>query len=177
MLQNKTLRNERVRSSRIKQNRGRYCVDRERTEHDVWGILRFFPGHMVQVTLPVVVVGIEIVALGGWIIPTIVRLGGRVPWLWALFGIVSFLSTSIASNPWVLRKVLVPCMKMFGWAWNIGRGFVCSISLKISLAPVVASMSRLVPFALANILQAAALILQGNGLVNQSFKIRESVHD
>ena len=61
-------------SSRIKQNRGRYCVDRERTEHDVWGILRFFPGHMVQVTLLVVVVGIEIVALGGWIIPTIVWL-------------------------------------------------------------------------------------------------------
>ena len=80
MLRNKTLLNERVRSSRIKQNRGRYCVDRERTEHDVWGILRFFSGHMVQVTLPVVVVGIEIVALGGWIVPTIVRLGGRVPW-------------------------------------------------------------------------------------------------
>ena len=108
MLQNKTLRNERVRSSRIKQNRGRYCVDRERTEHDIWGILCFFLGHMVQVTLPVVVAGIEIVALGGWIVPTIVRLGGRVPRLWALLGIVTFLSTSIASDPWAVREVLVP---------------------------------------------------------------------
>ena len=90
MLQNKTLRNERMGSSRIKQNRGRYCVDRERTEYDVWGILGFFPGHMVQVTLPMIVVGTEIVALGGWIIPSIVRLGGRVPWFWALFGIVPF---------------------------------------------------------------------------------------
>ena len=97
-----------MRSSRIKQNRGRYCVDRERTEYDVWGILGFFPGHMVQVTLPVVVVGIEIVALGGWIVPTIVRLGDRVPWLWALFGIVPFFTTSIASDPWTVRKVLVP---------------------------------------------------------------------
>ena len=76
MLQNKILRNERMGSSRIKQNHGRYCVDRERTEHDVWGILRLFSGHMVQVTLPVVVVGIEVVALWGWIIPTIVRFGG-----------------------------------------------------------------------------------------------------
>ena len=77
MLQNKTLRNERMGSSRIKQNRGGYCVDRERTEHDVWGILRFFLGHMVQVTLPVVVVGIEIVALGGCIIPTLFGLGAE----------------------------------------------------------------------------------------------------
>ena len=108
MLQNKTLQNERVRSSRIKQNRGRYCVDRERTEYDVWGILGFFPGHMVQVTLPVIVVGIEIVTLGRGIVPTIVRLGGQVPWFWALFGIVPFLSTSIASDPWTVSKVLVP---------------------------------------------------------------------
>ena len=121
---------------------------------------------MVQVTLLVIVIGVEVVTLGGWIIPTMVRLGGRVPWLWALFGIVSFLSPSIASNTWAIRKVLVPCMKMFDWAWNIGRGFACSTSLKISLAPVVASMSRLVPFALANILQAAVLILQCNVLVN-----------
>ena len=108
MLRNKTLRNERMGSSRIKQNRGRYCVDRERTEHDVWGILGFFLGHMIQVTLPVIVVGIEIVALGGWIVSTIVRLGGRVPRLWALLGIVPFLSTSIASDPWTVCKVLLP---------------------------------------------------------------------
>ena len=108
MLQNKTLRNERVRSSRIKQNHGRYCVDRERTEYDVWGILCFFPGHMVQVTLPVIVVGIEIVALGGWIVPTIVRLGGRVPRLWALFGIVPLFTTSVASDPWTVCEILVP---------------------------------------------------------------------
>ena len=69
-------------SSRIKQNHGRYCVDRERTEYDVWGILGFFPGDMVQVTLPVVVVGIEIVALGGWIVPTIVRFGGALGTVW-----------------------------------------------------------------------------------------------
>ena len=87
----------------------------ERTEYDVWGILCFFPGHMVQVTLPVIVAGIEIVALGGWIIPTIVRLGGQVPWFWALFGIVPFLSTSIASDPWTVCKVLVPGMKLSGW--------------------------------------------------------------
>ena len=112
MLQNKTLRNERMGSSRIKQNRGRYCVDRERTEHDVWGILRLFPGHMVQVTLPVVVVGVEIVALGGWIVSTIVWLGCRVPWLWALFSIVPFFSTSIACDPWMVRELLVPGMKL-----------------------------------------------------------------
>ena len=64
-------------SSRIKQNRGRYCVDRERTEHDVWGILRLFPGHMVQVTLLVVVVGIEIVALGGGLFPPLFGLGAE----------------------------------------------------------------------------------------------------
>ena len=108
MLRNKTLRNKRMGSSRIKQNRGRYCVDRERTEHDVWGILRFFPGHMVQVTLPVVVSGIEVVALGVWIVPTIVWLGGRVPRLWALFGIVPLFTTSVASDPWTVREVLVP---------------------------------------------------------------------
>ena len=112
MLQNKILQNERMGSSRIKQNRGRYCVDRERTEHDVWGILRFFPGYMVQVTLPVVVVGIEIVALGGWIVSTIVWLGGSVPRLWALFSIVPFLPTSIACDPWTVREFLVPGMKL-----------------------------------------------------------------
>ena len=70
---------------------------------------------MVQVTLPVVVVGIEIVALGGWSIPTIVRLGGRVPWFWALFGIVPFFTTSVASDPWTVREVPVPGMKLSGW--------------------------------------------------------------
>ena len=77
MLQNKTLRNERVRSSRIKQNRGRYCVDRERTKYDVWGILCSFLGHMVQVTLPVIVVGIEIVALGAGLFPPLFGLGAE----------------------------------------------------------------------------------------------------
>ena len=125
MLQDKTLRNERVRSSRIKQNRGRYCVDRERTEYDVWGILCIFLGHMVQVTLPVIVVGVEIVALGGWIVPTIVRLGGRVPWFWALFGIVSFFTTSIAIDPWTVCKVLVPGMKLSGWPYSSRCGFSC----------------------------------------------------
>ena len=88
-----------MRSSRIKQNRGRYCVDRERTEHDIWGILCFLLGHMVQVTLLVIVIGVEVVTLGGWIIPAMVLLGGRVPWLWALFGIVPLFTTSIASDP------------------------------------------------------------------------------
>ena len=97
-----------MRSSRIKQNRGRYCVDRERTEYDVWGILCFLLGHMVQVTLLVIVVGVEVVTLWGWIISTIVRLGGRVPPLWALFGIVPFLYTGITSNTWAVREVLVP---------------------------------------------------------------------
>ena len=99
-------------SSRIKQNRGRYCVDRDRTEHDVWGILRFFAGHMVQVTLLVVVVGIEIVALGGWIVSTIVWLGCRVPRLWALFSIVPLFPTSIACDPWTVRELFVPGMKL-----------------------------------------------------------------
>ena len=177
MLQNKTLRNERMGSSRIKQNRGRYCVDRERTEHDVWGILRFFPGHMVQVTLPVIVVGIEIVALGGWIVPTIVRLGCRVSWLRALFSIMPLLTTSIAGDPWTVCELLVPGMKLSDGPWLSSRGFSCFIHLNISLAPVVASKSRLVPFSLTNILQTAALTLQGNGLVNQSFEIWESVYN
>ena len=116
MLQNKILRNEQMGSSRIKQNRGRYCVDRERTEHDVWGILRFFSGHMVQVALLVVVVGIEIGALGGWIFSTIVRLGGRVPRLWSLFSIVPFFSTSVTSNAGAIGEFLVPCMKILDWA-------------------------------------------------------------
>ena len=92
-----------------------YCVDRERTEHDVWGILRFFPGHMVSVTLPVVVVGIEIVALGGWIVSTIVWLGGRVPRLWALFSIVPFFSTSITGNAWAIGELFVSCMEILDW--------------------------------------------------------------
>ena len=54
---------------------------------------------MVQVTLPVIVVGVEIVALGGRIVSTIVWLGCRVPWLWALFSIVPFLTTRIAGDP------------------------------------------------------------------------------
>ena len=116
MLQNKTLRNERVRSSRIKQNRGRYCVDRERTEYDVWGILCLLLGHMVQVTLLVIVVGVEVVTLGGWIISTIVRLGGRVPRLWALFGIVPFFSTSVTSNAGAIGEFFVSCMIILGWA-------------------------------------------------------------
>ena len=64
-------------SSRIKQNRGRYCVDREHTEHDVWGILRFFLGHMVQVTLPVIVVGIELLRLGAGLFPPLFGLGAE----------------------------------------------------------------------------------------------------
>ena len=132
---------------------------------------------MVQVTLPVVVVGIEIVALGGWIIPTIVRLGGRVPWFWALFGIVPFFSTSIACDPWMVREIFVPGMKLSDGPWINSRGSPCFCPWNPSLASVVASKSRLIPLLLADILQAAALILQGNGLVNQSFKIRESVYN
>ena len=64
MSQSKTLRNERVRSSRIKQNHGRYCVDRECTKYDIWGILCFLLGHMVQVTLLVIVIGVEVATLG-----------------------------------------------------------------------------------------------------------------
>ena len=151
MLQNKTLRNERMGSSRIKQNRGRYCVDRERTEHDVWGILRFFPGHMVQVTLPVVVVGVEIVALGGWIVPTIVWLGCRVLWLWALFSIVPFLTTSIAGDPWTVRELFVPGMKLSDGPWISSRGSPCFFPWNLSLASVVASKSRLVPLSLTDL--------------------------
>ena len=164
-------------SSRIKQNRGRYCVDRERTEHDVWGILRFFPGHMVQVTLPVVVAGVEIVALGGWIVPTIVWLGGRVPRLWALFSIVPFFTASIAGDPWTVCVLLVPGMKLSDGPWIGSRGSPCFCPWNLSLASVVASKSRLVPLSLTDIFQTTALILQGDGLVNQSFKIRESVYN
>src|SRR3954471_17618052 len=64
ILQSKTFRNERVRSSRIKQNHCRYCVDRKRTEYDIRSILCLLLSHVVQMTLPVVVVGIEIVSLG-----------------------------------------------------------------------------------------------------------------
>ena len=177
MLQNKTLRNERMGSSRIKQNRGRYCVDRERTEHDVWGILRFFPGHMVQVTLPVVVVGIEIVALGGWIVPTIVRLGCRVSRLRALFSIMPLLTTSIAGDPWTVCELLIPGMKLSDGPWLSSRGSPCFCPWNLSLASVVASKSRLVPLSLTDIFQTTALILQGNGLVHQSFKIRKGVYN
>ena len=157
-------------SSRIKQNRGRYCVDRKRTEHDVWGILRFFPGHMVQVSLPVVVVGIKIVALGGWIVSTIVWLGGRVPRLWALFSIVPFLTTSVAGDPWTVRVLLVPGMKLSDGPWISSSGSPCFCSSNLRLASVDASKSRLVPLSLTDIFQATSLILQGNGLVHQSLR-------
>ena len=164
-------------SSRIKQNRGRYCVDRERTEHDVWGILRFFPGHMVQVTLPVVVAGVEVVALGGWIVSTIVRLGCRVSWLRALFSIVPLLTASIAGDSRTICELLVSGMKLSDGPWISSRGSPCFCPWNLSLASVVASKSRLVPLSLTDIFQTTALILQGNGLVNQSFKIRESVYN
>ena len=64
ILQSKTFRDERVRSSRIKQNHCRYCVDRKRTEYDIRSILCLLFGYVVQMTLPVVIVGIEIVSLG-----------------------------------------------------------------------------------------------------------------
>ena len=41
-----------------------YCVDRKRTEYDIRGILGFLLGHMVQVTLLVIVIGVEVVMLG-----------------------------------------------------------------------------------------------------------------
>ena len=65
-----------MRSSRIKQNHGRYCVDRVRTKYDIWGVLAFFFCHVLQVTLLVVVIGVEIVSLWRRIIATIVRLWG-----------------------------------------------------------------------------------------------------
>mgnify|MGYP003362829474 CR=1 FL=1 len=74
MLQSKTLRNERMRSSRIKQNRGRYCVDRERTEYDIRCILCLLLGHMVQVAFPVIVIGVEVVTLGRGIVSVAVWL-------------------------------------------------------------------------------------------------------
>ena len=46
-----------------KKNHGRYCVDGVRTEYDIWGVLCFLSGHVVQVTFPVVVVGVEIASL------------------------------------------------------------------------------------------------------------------
>ena len=48
----------------MKQNHGRYCVDRKRTEYDIQSILCLLFGYVVQVTLPVVVIGVEIVLLG-----------------------------------------------------------------------------------------------------------------
>ena len=69
MLQRKTLRIEPMRSSGIKQNRGRYCVDRERTEYDIRGILCLLLGHMVQVAFLVVVIGVEVVTLGRGMVP------------------------------------------------------------------------------------------------------------
>ena len=148
MLQNKTLRNERMGSSRIKQNRGRYCVDRERTEHDVWGILCFFPGHVVYVTLPVVVAGVEVVALGGWIVPTIDRLGCRVSWLRALFSIMPLLTTSIAGDPWTVCEFLISGMELSDGPWLSSRGSPLSV-LGTSVLPrllrarVVLSLFRL----------------------------------
>ena len=82
---------------------------------------------MVQVTLPVAVVGIGIVALGGWIIPTIVWLGGQVPLLWALFSIVPFFTTSIACDPWTVREVLVPGMKLFGCLRSVVVDLLASV--------------------------------------------------
>ena len=68
-------------------------------------------------------------------------------------------------------------MKLSGWPYSSRRGFSRFILLNISLSSVLASKSRLVPLSLTNIFQAAALILQGNGLVNQSFEIWESVYN
>ena len=66
-----------MRSSRIKQNRGRYCVDTERTEYDIRGILCSLLGHMVQVTLFVIVIGVEVVTLGSGLFPPLFGLGAE----------------------------------------------------------------------------------------------------
>src|SRR6187399_868118 len=127
MLQSKTLRNERMRSSRIKQNRGMYCVDRERTEYDIRCILCLLLGHMVQVAFPVIVIGVEIVTLGRGIVSVAVWLRCRVSWLRALFSIVSLFSTCVAGNTRTIGEILVPCMKILIWTSVIGRGSACPI--------------------------------------------------
>ena len=88
-----------------------------------------------------------------------------------------FFTTRIASDPWTVREVLVPGMKLSGWSYSSRRGFSRFIPRNLSLASIVASKGHLVPFPLTDILQTAALILQGNGLVNQSFEIWECVYD
>ena len=54
---------------------------------------------------------------------------------------------------------------------------MCPTFLKFCLASVVASKIGLVPFAFAEIFQAASLIFQGNSLIHQCFEIWESVHN
>ena len=74
-------------------------------------------------------------------------------------------------------ELLVSGMQLSDGPWLSSRGSPCVCPWNLSPASVVASKSRLVPLSLTDIFQTTALILQGNGLVNQSFKIRESVYN
>ena len=86
-------------SSRIEQNCGINCVDRERTKHDVRCVLGFLEGHVVHLSLPLVVVGV--VVSWGCINTAAIVVGLRniiVPLFWALPGIMPFFSTGEIGN-------------------------------------------------------------------------------
>ena len=77
----------------------RDVIDRERTKHDVWGLLSFFQGYMVDSSTGVVLspsVGVATSStVGCWgrgLVAAIVGLAG----VWASVGKVSLVSTVVA---------------------------------------------------------------------------------
>ena len=94
-------------SSRIEQNCGINGVDRERTKHDVRCILGFLEGHVVHLSLPLVVVGV--VVSRGCINTAAIAIGLRnivVPLLWAVSGKVPSFSTGVTGKTRTDRLVM-----------------------------------------------------------------------
>ena len=115
-------------SSRIEQNCGINRIDRERTKHNVRCILGFLEGHVVHLSLPLVVVGVVVswgcintvaIAIGLWNIV--------VPLLWAFSGTVPSFSTGETGKTRtdhlimgsVVEEVAV-LLWLWCWIWRTG---------------------------------------------------------
>ena len=90
MYSNKILWDERIRSSRIKKYTSRDGVDTERTQHDLGCLLSWFGRHMVHPSN----VGWSSI---GSLIVILLLWGWGVLLLWALIGIVTHITTTVAS--------------------------------------------------------------------------------
>ena len=100
---------------------------------------------MVDLSLPLVVIGVDVVAFGGCVCTTAVVVGLWgiiVPLFWALPGIVPFCSTAIASDARTECCILGPIVEvaaavLWSYYWNCWLG--CYRPLKFIPGPVVAN--------------------------------------